>query len=65
MLETNVLGLLVGCQAAVLAMRACGAEGHVVNISSTAAQRNNSGVYATKHAVNTISAVASRGARGR
>ncbi len=57
MLETNILGLLVGCQAAVHAMRACGAEGHVVNISSIAAQRNNSGVYgSTKHAVNAISA---------
>jgi NADP-dependent 3-hydroxy acid dehydrogenase YdfG len=57
MLETNVLALLVGCQAAVKAMRACGAEGHIVNISSIAAQRRNSGVYgSTKHAVNAISA---------
>jgi NADP-dependent 3-hydroxy acid dehydrogenase YdfG len=57
MLETNVLALLVGCQAAVKAMRACGAEGHIVNVSSIAAQRRDSGVYgATKHAVNTISA---------
>jgi hypothetical protein len=57
MLETNVLALLVGCQAAVRAMRRCGAHGHVVNVSSIAAQRNNSGVYgATKHAVNCISA---------
>ena len=56
MLETNVLGLLAGCQAAVHAMRACGAEGHIVNISSIAALRPDSGVYgATKHAVNTIS----------
>ena len=56
MLETNVLALLVGCQAAVRAMRACGAEGHIVNVSSIAAQRPDSGVYgATKHAVNTIS----------
>lgn len=56
MLETNVLALLVGCQAAVAAMRACGAEGHIVNISSVAAHRPDSGVYgATKHAVNTIS----------
>lgn len=55
MLETNVLALLVGCQAAIRAMRRCGAEGHIVNISSIAAQRNNSGVYgATKHAVNCI-----------
>ncbi len=57
MLETNVLALLVGCQAAVKAMRACGAEGRIVNISSVSAQRRNSGVYgATKHAVNVISA---------
>ena len=57
MLETNVLALLVGCQAAVRAMRACDAHGHVVNVSSIAAQRSNSGVYgATKHAVNCISA---------
>lgn len=55
MLETNVLALLVGSQAAIRAMRACGAEGHIVNISSIAAQRNDSGVYgATKHAVNCI-----------
>jgi NADP-dependent 3-hydroxy acid dehydrogenase YdfG len=57
MLETNVLALLAGCQAAVRAMRRCGAEGHIVNISSIAAQRSDSGVYgATKHAVNCISA---------
>lgn len=56
MLETNVLGLLVGCKAAVQAMRACRAHSHIVNISSVSAQRNNSGVYgATKHAVNVIS----------
>src|SRR5215213_5048649 len=55
MLDTNVLALLVGCQAAVKAMRACGATGHIVNISSVAALRPDSGVYgATKHAVNTI-----------
>ena len=55
MLETNVLALLMGCQAAVRAMRACGATGHIVNISSVAALRPDSGVYgATKHAVNTI-----------
>jgi NADP-dependent 3-hydroxy acid dehydrogenase YdfG len=55
MLETNVLALLVGSQAAVRAMRACGAEGHIVNISSVAALQPASGVYgATKHAVNCI-----------
>jgi NADP-dependent 3-hydroxy acid dehydrogenase YdfG len=61
MLETNVLALLVGCQAAIKAMRQCQAEGHVVNISSIAAQRSDSGVYgATKHAVNCISATLRR-----
>ncbi len=56
MLETNVLGLLVGCRAAVRAMRACKAEGHIVNLSSVATQRPDSGVYgATKCAVNCIS----------
>ncbi|MBW2243858.1 MAG: SDR family oxidoreductase [Deltaproteobacteria bacterium] len=57
MLETNLLALLVGCQAAVRAMRDCKAEGHIVNISSIAAQRQDPGIYgATKHAVNAISA---------
>jgi len=57
MLETNVLALLVGCQAAVRAMRSCQADGQIVNISSIAAQRRDSGVYgSTKHAVNAISA---------
>jgi len=57
MLETNVLALLVGCQAAVKAMRDCSAEGQIVNISSIAAQRPAPGVYgSTKHAVNAISA---------
>ena len=55
MLETNVLALLAGCSAAVEAMRACGATGFVVNISSIAGGRPDSGVYgATKHAVNVI-----------
>jgi NADP-dependent 3-hydroxy acid dehydrogenase YdfG len=57
MLEVNVLSLLVGCQAAVRAMRQAGHGGHVVNVSSIAAHRRDSGVYgATKHAVNCISA---------
>lgn len=61
MLETNILALLVGTQAAVRAMRACNAEGHIVNISSIAAQRADSGVYgATKHAVNCISSTLRR-----
>ncbi|MDG2050416.1 MAG: SDR family oxidoreductase [Myxococcota bacterium] len=56
MLETNVLALIVGCQAAVRAMRSCGAEGKIINISSVASQRRDPGVYgATKHAVNAIS----------
>lgn len=56
MFETNVVALLAGCQAAVKAMRESKSEGHIVNISSIAAQRPDSGVYgATKHAVNCIS----------
>jgi len=56
MFETNVIALLTGCQAAVKAMRKSGAQGHIVNISSIAAHRPDSGVYgATKHAVNCIS----------
>ena len=61
MLETNILALLAGCQAAVRAMRQGKHEGHIVNISSIAAQRNDSGVYgATKHAVNCISSTLRR-----
>lgn len=57
MLEVNVLALAVGAQAAVAAMRASGSEGHIINISSIAALRRDSGMYgATKHAVNTINA---------
>ncbi len=56
MLETNVLALLAGCQAAIRAMRRSKAEGHIVNVSSIAATRADSGVYgATKHAVTCIS----------
>lgn len=55
MLETNILAVLVGAQAAVRAMRACKAEGHVVNISSVAGRREESGVYgSTKWAVNAL-----------
>lgn len=55
MLEVNVLALLAGSQAAIRAMRACGAEGHVVNISSVAGRNDASGVYgSTKWAVNSI-----------
>jgi len=56
MFETNVLALLAGCQSAVRAMRKTGSQGHIVNISSVAALRPDSGVYgSTKHAVNCIS----------
>src|SRR5271170_1080943 len=55
MFETNVLALLVGSQAAIRAMRACGAAGHIVNISSTSGRSEASGVYgSTKWAVNSI-----------
>jgi len=55
MLEVNVLALLVGSQSAIRAMRACGAAGHIVNISSTAGRSEASGVYgSTKWAVNSI-----------
>jgi NADP-dependent 3-hydroxy acid dehydrogenase YdfG len=54
--DTNVVALLVGCQAGVRAMRHQGTPGHIVNVSSVAAQDPSSGVYgATKHAVNVIS----------
>lgn len=57
MLEVNVYSLLVGCQAAVRAMRASGRPGRIVNISSNAGLNRTSGVYgATKHAVNVITA---------
>ena len=56
MFETNVIALLAGCQAAVKAMRKSSSQGHIVNISSVAALRPDSGVYgSTKHAVNCIS----------
>lgn len=55
MLDVNVLALAVGCQAAIRAMRSTGSQGNIVNISSVAAIRRESGVYgATKHAVNCI-----------
>ena len=57
MLEVNVLALAVGSQAAVRAMRACGAHGHIVNISSSATLQPAPGFYgATKTAVNAITA---------
>ena len=57
MLDVNVLALAVGSQAAVTAMRATELEGNIINISSIAAIRRDSGVYgATTHAVNCINA---------
>ena len=57
MLEVNVLALAVGCQEAIRSMRTTGSQGNIVNISSVAGIRRESGVYgATKHAVNTINA---------
>ena len=55
MFETNVLALLEGSKAAVEVMRAANTQGFIVNISSVAALRSDSGVYgSTKHAVNCI-----------
>jgi NADP-dependent 3-hydroxy acid dehydrogenase YdfG len=57
MLETNLLGLFVGCREAVRAMT--GRGGHIVNVSSLAGREPTPGdaVYgATKHAVNAFSA---------
>jgi NAD(P)-dependent dehydrogenase (short-subunit alcohol dehydrogenase family) len=57
MLEINVLALAVGSQAAVRAMRACQAQGHIVNISSSSTRYEAPGFYgATKTAVNAITA---------
>lgn len=57
MLDVNVLALAVGSQAAIRAMRATESQGNIVNISSVAAIRRDSGVYgATKHAVNVLNA---------
>lgn len=57
MFDVNVIAAAIGCQAAIAQMRASGSDGNIVNISSIAALRRNSGVYgATKHALNCISA---------
>ena len=57
MLDVNILALAVGSQAAVAAMRATESQGNIINISSVAAIRRDSGMYgATKHAVNCINA---------
>lgn len=55
MFDVNVIALAAGCQAAVLAMRSSGSEGNIINISSTAALKRETGLYgATKHAVDVI-----------
>ena len=57
MLEVNVLALCVCTREALAQMRARGAEGHVVHISSMAAHRvpSGSGVYsASKYAVRSL-----------
>ena len=52
-----MLALAIGSQAAVRAMRACGAQGHIVNVSSSATRLEAPGFYgATKTAVNAITA---------
>ena len=57
MLEVNVLAMAVGSRAAARAMRACGVQGHIVNISSSATQVEVPGFYgATKMAGNAITA---------
>ena len=51
--DVNVLALLVGCRAAVTAMRRTGSGGHIINVSSIAALNGDGSVYgATKAAVN-------------
>lgn len=55
MFDVNVIGLLIGCQQAIRKMRETKSTGHIINISSTATLRRDSGVYgATKYAVNCI-----------
>jgi len=57
MLDVNVLALTVGRQAGVRAMRTTGSEGNIINTSSIATLRRDSGVYGvTKYAVSCITA---------
>ena len=66
MLEVNVLALAVGSRAAVRAMRACGAEGHIVNVSCSASRLKAPGFYgATKAAVERDHRLAAAGGRKR
>ena len=54
-LDTNVVAVAVGSQAAVKAMRETKSEGHIVTISSIASKRTDGGFYAaSKIAVNFI-----------
>jgi NADP-dependent 3-hydroxy acid dehydrogenase YdfG len=56
-LDTNVVAVAVGSQAAVQAMRETKSEGHIVTISSIASKRAEGGFYAaSKIAVNFIMA---------
>lgn len=56
MFDVNVVAAAIGCQTAIHTMRTSGSEGNIINVSSIAALRRNSGVYgATKHALNCIS----------
>lgn len=56
MLDINVLAPLEGCRAAVEVMRRQGGPGHLINVSSIAAQWDTGGVYAaSKRALEAIS----------
>lgn len=51
--DVNVIAVLVGCQAAIGAMRRTGSGGHIINMSSIGALKAESGVYgSTKATVN-------------
>ena len=55
MVDTNVIAVLVGSQAAIRAMRETQSQGHIVTISSYAGRGNGFRVYgATKAAINSI-----------
>ncbi len=56
-LDTNILAVLAGSQAAIRAMRATKSPGHIVTISSIASHRREGGLYAaSKIAVNYLMA---------
>ena len=55
MLDVNVLALAVGSQAAVAAMRATESQGNIINISSVAAIRRDSGMYGPPSTLSTAS----------